>query len=550
MKKALSLILSLTIFITAIISANTAFGDDIPPDDVKIQLGSTDTYYSYHSASKTLTISGTGATPDLKRDSNSHPWNSWDSLIEHVVVEEGVTEIGDCFFYNMPASDFSFPSTLVRLGKESMSSVNSLKNITLPEGLEIIGDNAFYYSAMLERVNIPSTVKSIGKSAFENCSALSSLTFDDMYMNVSIGSKAFFSCRNLMNVTLPKRAVMSSSASYVFGFYYYKKAYFVYDGFMLNVYRDSSGYEYATNSIVNTDNYSIINELEIHEGQTIERTFYPEYYDDEMIFIFTPDVSDHYTFFSTSDSKIVDVDCSFNGKLYDDNSPDDLNFTVEADLKKGKTYYFTVKCVSSVSTGDFAVSMINSHNYQTIVVPPTLTDDGYTVYTCANCGDSFRADYTKRLGVRVTGRVVLMENPDGSYPHHYPVENAVISIDNENITLTESDGSFEFYILPSAKSLTVSTQFGIDRTFDFFSNENMEMNLGDISFFNFDYVKDSYVNAKDFAFMRKLYGEYSKEDALIFAQLDYNKDGKIDSEDYVLAQNFLTYGKITESIYD
>ncbi|MDE5985320.1 MAG: leucine-rich repeat protein [Eubacterium sp.] len=549
MKKTLSLSLSLIIFILAILSSATVFADDIPPDDVKIQLGSTDTYYSYNSASKTLTISGTGATPNLKRDSNSHPWNSWDSLIEYVVVEEGITAIGDYFFYNMPASDFLFPSTLVSLGKESMSSVNSLKSIVLPEGLEEIGESAFYYSVMLESINIPSTVKSIGKSAFENCYALNSLTFDDMYMNVAIGNRAFFSCRNLMNVTLPKRAAMSSNNSYAFGFYYSKKAYFVYDDFMLNVYRDSPSYEYAVNSIVNTDNYSIINEFVIREGQSVERTFYSDYYSDEMIFIFTPSVSDNYKFFSSSDIKTVDVDCSFNGKTYTDNSLDDLNFTVSAYLEKGRTYYFTVKCVSEISAGDFTVSLINTHNYQTVVIPPTLTDDGYTAYTCTNCGDCFNAEYIKRLGVKVTGKVVLMEEPDGSHSHNYPVENAVISVDDENIMLTENDGSFEFYILPDAEYLTVSTQFGIDRVFDFVCDDNMEMSLGDISFFNFDYVKDCYINAKDFAFMRKLYGRYSKDDTLIFAQLDYNKDGKIDDADYVLAQSFLTYGKITESIY-
>jgi fibronectin type 3 domain-containing protein len=36
------------------------------------------------------------------------------------------------------------------------------------------------------------------------------------------------------------------------------------------------------------------------------------------------------------------------------------------------------------------------HDYTTTVVEPTLTDKGYTEYTCA-CGDSYRADYTDAL---------------------------------------------------------------------------------------------------------------------------------------------------------
>lgn len=552
MKKTLSLILSLTILITALLSSNLVFGADRPANDEKIQLGSTDTYYSYNSATRTLTISGTGDTPNFKNDSVSQPWYSWsnDGSVQRVVVEEGITSLGEYFFNNMGASEFSFPSTLVHIKKYAMSSVNSLINLTLPEGLQVIDNYAFYYSARLESVNIPSTVKSIGQSAFECCYALKNLTFDDMYMNVSIGNRAFFSCESLKAVSLPKRAVMSAKNSYAFGFYYSKKAYFVYSDFVLNVYRDSNGYEYAVNSIVNNDNYSIINELEIHEGQTIERTFYPDYYEDEMIFIFTPSVSDNYKFFSTSENKQVDVDCTFNGKAYTDNSLDDLNFTVNAYLEKGKTYYFTVNCVSEISTGDFSVRIVNSHNYRPVVTPPTLTEDGYTSYTCSYCGDSFKADYVKRLGIRVTGTVLLMESPDGSYEHRLPVENALICVDTKDITLTGSDGSFEFFILPDSEQLTISTQFGVDRVFDIACDDSMEMNLGDVSFFNLDYVRDGYINAKDFAFAYQLYGEYSEEDASALSQLDYNKDGKIDKDDFYYAQSFLAYGKITESIYN
>lgn len=551
MKKTLSLILSIVIFITAILLSNTAFCADRPADDVKIQLGSTDTYYSYNSSTKTLTISGTGDTPNFKNDSVSQPWYSWgdDGSVKRVVVEEGITSLGDYFFYNMGASEFSFPSTLVRINKYAMSSVNSLISLTLPEGLEVIDNYAFYYSARLESVNIPSTVKSIGQSAFECCYALNSLTFDDMYMRVSIGNRAFFSCESLKTISLPKQAVMSAKNSYAFGFYYSRKAYFIYSDFVLNVYRDSGGYEYAVNSIVNNDNYSILNELEIHEGQTIERTFYPDYYEDEMIFTFTPEVSDNYKFFSASDIKTVDADCTFNGKTYTDNSLDDLNFTVNAYLEKGNTYHFTVKCVSKMSAGDFTVSIVNSHNYQTDITLPTLTEDGYTTYTCTYCGNSFNADYVKRLGVKITGRVVLMESPDGSHPHNLPVENAVVSVDRENIDFTDSDGCFEFYTLPASEQLTVSSQFGIDRVFDIVFDDNMEMRLGSISFFNLDYVRDNYINAKDFAFVYKLYGEYSEDDTQILSQLDYNKDGRIDNDDFCYAQSFLTCGEITESIY-
>ena len=38
------------------------------------------------------------------------------------------------------------------------------------------------------------------------------------------------------------------------------------------------------------------------------------------------------------------------------------------------------------------------HNYVGAVTPPTATEEGYTVYTCSACGDSYTGDYTEALG--------------------------------------------------------------------------------------------------------------------------------------------------------
>ena len=47
--------------------------------------------------------------------------------------------------------------------------VSSLTKVTLPEGLETIGDNAFASAPGLSEINLPSTLKSIGERAFMNC---------------------------------------------------------------------------------------------------------------------------------------------------------------------------------------------------------------------------------------------------------------------------------------------------------------------------------------------------------------------------------------------
>ena len=41
---------------------------------------------------------------------------------------------------------------------------------------------------------------------------------------------------------------------------------------------------------------------------------------------------------------------------------------------------------------------VSDHRWQPQVIEPTCTDQGYTLYTCAICGDSYQADFTEALG--------------------------------------------------------------------------------------------------------------------------------------------------------
>ena len=66
---------------------------------------------------------------------------------------------------------------------------NSIKNVTLPESIVVIGDRAFEHCEALETINIPKNAKVIGEHAFFDCTSLKSLTIPK---NVTtIGEKAF-----------------------------------------------------------------------------------------------------------------------------------------------------------------------------------------------------------------------------------------------------------------------------------------------------------------------------------------------------------------------
>ena len=77
--------------------------------------------------------------------------------------------------------------------------------VVISEGVERIGDNAFYYCRDLYKVEMPDTVTSIGDSAFETCDYLHVVEFSDNI--TSIGEKAFKDCYYLQEINLPDSVV-------------------------------------------------------------------------------------------------------------------------------------------------------------------------------------------------------------------------------------------------------------------------------------------------------------------------------------------------------
>ena len=96
----------------------------------------------------TLTISGTGAMKDYGAPDNQ-PWKDYRSLIASVVIEDGVTSIGNMAF-------------------EGCNNAN-LTSVTIPASVTSIGDYAFGYCTYLASVTIPvASLTYYGVNAFDN----------------------------------------------------------------------------------------------------------------------------------------------------------------------------------------------------------------------------------------------------------------------------------------------------------------------------------------------------------------------------------------------
>lgn len=88
------------------------------------------------------------------------------NLIENkIIIPEGVEEIGNYAFYKSFIKEVVLPSTLKKINKGAFMNCNSLVKIIIPEGAETIDTFAFAFSG-IEEVEIPNTVKEIGSYAF------------------------------------------------------------------------------------------------------------------------------------------------------------------------------------------------------------------------------------------------------------------------------------------------------------------------------------------------------------------------------------------------
>ena len=100
-----------------------------------------------------LTIGGTGDMFIYSSTYNA-PWYEYRGDITTVIIEDGVTGIGEFAFFDCV----------------------KLADVTIPNSVTSIGNDAFAGCSALTSIEIPSSVTSIGNSAFWNCSNLTSIT--------------------------------------------------------------------------------------------------------------------------------------------------------------------------------------------------------------------------------------------------------------------------------------------------------------------------------------------------------------------------------------
>lgn len=122
-----------------------------------------------------LTISGSGKMADFGNSTGTAaPWTR--SAVKKVILDSGVTSVGDYAFYYCPnLSGVTLPEGVTSIGDWAFSGGEyvydlsfSLETLTLPESLNSIGNQAFMNLKSLSELNIPESVSFIGANALLN----------------------------------------------------------------------------------------------------------------------------------------------------------------------------------------------------------------------------------------------------------------------------------------------------------------------------------------------------------------------------------------------
>lgn len=175
----------------------------------------------YDPKEQSLTLSGAGAIPDYPIAET--PWQEFRDEIKSIVLEEGVTRIGDYAFYDCTAlTSVEIPEGVTQIGESAFSCCQSLESVTIPGSVTEIGEGAFESCDSMMALELTSGLKRVGAFAFSECFSLRALDLPDTVERIErsaftgtalqklvipsnvqeIGDNAFNGCIRLSSLTL------------------------------------------------------------------------------------------------------------------------------------------------------------------------------------------------------------------------------------------------------------------------------------------------------------------------------------------------------------
>lgn len=206
--------------------------------------------WSFDLDSNKLSISGTGKMQDYS-SSSALPWENFKEKIITVDIDENVSSIGACSFYDCTSIVSVFiPNSVTVIGYSAFNNCHSLEEIVVPDRVTTIEGGTFRDCVNLKKITIGKGVNVIdGSYIFAGCENLETIYYKgsisdwlaisftsdawtqrcsyDLYIGdellkelvipegaKKINNAAFRSCRSLENVVIPKSVTLIGDCAF------------------------------------------------------------------------------------------------------------------------------------------------------------------------------------------------------------------------------------------------------------------------------------------------------------------------------------------------
>ncbi len=157
----------------------------------------------------------------LKNDWSSmpNPMNYADNmyingkLAKNVTIPDDVTEIKNNAFYGWGCLvNITIPNSVTSIGNNAFKGCKRLTSATIPDRVTSIGYDVFSGCDKLENVELGQSITNISSGTFGDCSSLTNIIIPNSVTNID--DDAFNGCSNITNVTIPNH--VKNIGSYAF----------------------------------------------------------------------------------------------------------------------------------------------------------------------------------------------------------------------------------------------------------------------------------------------------------------------------------------------
>ena len=386
----------------------------------------------------------------------------------------------------------------------------NIKNIVIDEGVTSVGDNAFTDCTNVENVDLPTTLTNVGDSAFENCSSIEWLTVP---AETTYGEKAYEGCTSLKTVEIAATGAMPAFAEGDYNAPWYRDSVrnlILCDGIEII---GANSFENATNITslsvpcdipVNTESTSnafrgmtSLKSITITPGTTGVMIDWSIYYKRSPWYVNSGNlemditVSDGVTNISSNAfrqcANIDNVNLPASVKSIGEGAFSDCNslatitinaadceiadspYTIKETAKIRGYEYSPAEDYATKYSRDFEMlDPPHKHRYTDVVTEPTCTEAGYTTHTCLKGDDEYTDSTVAALGHNYN--VVSVEWATLELSTNKVFANYVCSRDSSH-TKREKTTATGTVIQPQTEEKPEITRFTVDGFSEYYDVE-------------------------------------------------------------------------------